>query len=99
MESHDARTPHRPTPRHRLAHDTAEHIAATADRLEHQAAEVRPTNKRLALQILKEATRLRQYARTLDIQHKRAIRTLMERMRGGDSRERAPGRQEPPICS
>jgi hypothetical protein len=87
MEADGARQTHRPTPRHRLAHDTAEQIAATADRLESQAAEVRPNNKRLALQILKEATRLRQYARTLDIQHKRAVRVVMERMRGGSPRE------------
>jgi hypothetical protein len=88
MEGSGGRSERRLTPRHRLAHDTAEQIAAAADRLEHQAAEVRPTNKQLALRILKEATRLRTYARALDIQHKRAIRVTMERMNG--SRPRGP---------
>lgn len=82
MEADSARSPRGFTPRNRLALETAEQIAASADRLEHQAAQVRPTNKRLALQILKEANRLRQCARTLDIQHKRAIRALVERPRG-----------------
>lgn len=71
------------TPRQTLANPTAERIAASADRLEAQAAQVRPRDKQLALQLLKEATRLRQYARALEIQHKRAIRTTMERLRTG----------------
>jgi hypothetical protein len=91
MQADSARPARGATPRNRLAHDTAEQIAASADRLETRAAEVRPINKRLALQILKEATRLRHYARALDIQHKRAIRALMERVRTGDpQRENAP---------
>ena len=78
--------------RNRLALETAEQIAASADRLEQQAAQVRSTDKHLALQILKEATKLRKQARTLDIQHKRAVRAMMERLRGnGDQRpESAP---------
>jgi hypothetical protein len=68
--------------RNRLALETAEQIAASADRLEKQAAQVRSTDKHLALQILKEATKLRKQARTLDIQHKRAVRAMMERLRG-----------------
>jgi hypothetical protein len=94
MSSEDAGTPRRLTPRHRLAHDTAEQIAAAADRLENQAAEVRAINKHLALRILKEASRLRQYARTLDVQHKRAIRVMMDRLRGGaDHRGNLPNAQ------
>lgn len=71
------------TPRQTLANQTAERIAASADRLESQAAHVRPREKQLALQLLKEATKLRQYARALEIQHKRAIRVTMERLRTG----------------
>lgn len=71
------------TPRQPLANHAAERIAASADRLETQAAEVRPREKKLALQLLKEATKLRQYARDLEIQHKRAIRVMMERLRTG----------------
>jgi hypothetical protein len=83
LESQRTSQTRRLTPRNRLALDTAEQIAASADRLENQAALIRPTDKRLALQILKEATRLRQCARTLDIQHKRATRSVMDRLRGG----------------
>jgi hypothetical protein len=94
MSTEDAGTPRRLTPRHRLAHDTAEQIAAAADRLENQAAEVRAINKHLALRILKEASRLRQYARTLDIQHKRAIRAVIDRLRGrGDHHGNLPNPQ------
>lgn len=94
MNSEDAGAARRLTPRHRLAHDTAEQIAAAADRLENQAAEIRAINKHLALRVLKEASRLRQYARTLDIQHKRGLRVMMDRMRGGgDHRGNAPNPQ------
>jgi hypothetical protein len=69
------------TPRQPLANHAAERIAASADRLESQAAQVRPKEKQLALQLLREATKLRQYARDLEIQHKRAIRVMMGRLR------------------
>lgn len=82
MEADRGQSARRDTPRQRLAHGTAEQIAAAADRLERQASEVRPTNKKLALQILKEATKLRTHARALEIQHKRAIRSLMDRTHG-----------------
>ena len=94
MEADSGRSPRRFTPRNRLALETAEQIAASADRLELQAAQVRPTDKQLALQILKEATKLRKHARTLDIQHKRALRAVMDRLRGagnnGNYSENAP---------
>jgi hypothetical protein len=47
--------------------------------LEQQAAEVRATDKRFALQLMREATRLRRVARGVDIQHKRAQRARMRR--------------------
>ena len=68
------------SPRRRRSNPAAEQIAASADRLEQQAAEVRPADKRLALYLLKEANRLRNCARTLEIQHKRAIRAVMSRL-------------------
>jgi hypothetical protein len=85
------------SPRQRLSHPAAELIAASADRLEAQAARVRPTDKALALQLLKEATKLRQYARTVDVQHKRAARVEMKRglvardPRGDEPREMPSG--------
>jgi len=66
--------------RRRRSNPAAEQIAASADRLEQQAAEVRPADKRLALYLLKEANRLRNCARSLEIQHKRAIRAVMSRL-------------------
>ena len=69
-------------PRRRCSTPAAEQIALSADRLEHQAAEVRAFDKRLAMWLLKEATRLRHCARALDIQHKRALRVVLSRMGG-----------------
>ena len=69
--------------RHRLSNPAAEQIAASADRIEARAAEVRSADKQLALKLLKEATRLRHCARALDIQHKRAARTVLQRAGGG----------------
>jgi hypothetical protein len=66
--------------RRRRSNPAAEQIAASADRLEQQAAEVRPSDKRLALYLVKEATRLRNCARALEIQHKRAVRAVMARL-------------------
>ena len=66
--------------RRRRSNPAAEQIAASADRLEQQAAEIRPADKRLALYLLKEANRLRNCARSLEIQHKRAIRAVMSRL-------------------
>jgi hypothetical protein len=63
--------------RNALKNRMAEQIASSADRLEQQAAEVRATDKQLALQLLREATRLRRVARGIDIQHKRAARARM----------------------
>jgi hypothetical protein len=62
----------------------AEQIATSADRLEQQAADVRATDKQLALQLMKEATRLRRVARAIDIQHKRAQRARMQRHQPDD---------------
>lgn len=75
--------------RHRLSTPAAEQIAQSADRIEAQAAEVRRGDKRLALKLLKEATRLRHFARALDIQHKRAIRTVLQRTASGRDAARA----------
>jgi ERCC4-related helicase len=75
--------------RHRLSNPAAEQIAASADRIEAQAAEVRPSDKRLAMKLLKEATRLRHCARALDIQHKRAVRVLLHRASSGRDAARA----------
>jgi hypothetical protein len=66
--------------RHALRNGLAEQIAASADRLERQAADVRASDKQLALQLMKEATRLRRVARGIDIQHKRAQRARMRRL-------------------
>lgn len=66
--------------RRRRSNPTAEQIAQSADRLEHQATEVRTSDRQLALWLLKEASRLRQCARALDIQHKRALRVVMSRL-------------------
>jgi|SRR5215831_17390037 len=65
--------------RHTLTDRTAEQIAASADRLERQAAGVRAADKQLALWLMKEATKLRRVARGLDIQHKQAERARMRR--------------------
>lgn len=65
--------------RHPLTDRTAEQIAASADRLEQQAAGVRAADKQLALWLMKEATKLRRVARGLDIQHKQAERARMRR--------------------
>jgi len=65
--------------RRALANPVAERLAASADRLEQQAAEVRATDKHLALRLVREATKLRQVARGLEIQHKRAERDRMRR--------------------
>ena len=67
--------------RRALANPVAERLASSADRLERQAAEVRATDKQLALRLMKEATKLRQVARGLEIQHKRAERDRMRRRR------------------
>src|SRR5262245_38553070 len=56
--------------RRRLSNPVAERIAASADRLEAQAAEVRPNDKQLALRLMKEATKLRRAARSVDIDYK-----------------------------
>ena len=66
--------------RRRLKNDAAELIAASADRLERQAAEVRAADKQLALRLTKEATKLRRIARGLDIQHKQAERARRRRV-------------------
>jgi hypothetical protein len=71
--------------RNTLANRTAEQIAASADRLEHQAAGVRETDKQLALWLMKEATKLRRVARGLNIQHKQAERARMRRRGLGNS--------------
>jgi phage-related minor tail protein len=75
--------------RNPLANDTAERIAASADRLERQAAEVRAADKQLALRLMKEATKLRRVARSIDIQHKQAERARMRRkgLLDADARE------------
>jgi hypothetical protein len=65
--------------RNALKNRAAEQIASSADRLEQQAADVRATDKQLALQLMKEATRLRRVARGIDIQHKRAERARKRR--------------------
>ena len=65
--------------RRRLSNSVAERIATTADRLERQAAQVRASDKQLALLLTKEAVRLRRVARTLDIQHKRGERARLRR--------------------
>jgi len=65
--------------RRRLSNPVAEQIAASADRLEAQAAEVRPNDKQLALRLMKEATKLRRAARSVDIDHKQAERARMRR--------------------
>jgi len=65
--------------RRRLSNPIAERIAASADRLEAQAAEVRPNDKLLALRLMKEATKLRRAARSVDIDHKQAERARMRR--------------------
>ena len=70
----------------------AEQIAVSADRLERQAADVRANDKQLALQLMKEATRLRRVARGIDIQHKRAERA---RMRRGTPSQPTPGLGQP----
>jgi len=62
-----------------LTNRAAEQIAASADRLQQHAAEVRATDKRLALRLVKEATKLRKVARELDIQHKQVDRARMRR--------------------
>jgi hypothetical protein len=67
------------TDRRRLSNPVAEQIAASADRLEAQAAEVRPNDKQLALRLMKEATKLRRAARSVDIDHKQAERARMRR--------------------
>jgi hypothetical protein len=65
--------------RHPLTNSAAERIAASADRLQQHAAELRATDKRLALRLVKEAMKLRKVARGLDIQHKQADRVRMRR--------------------
>jgi len=65
--------------RRRLSNPVAEQIAASADRLEAQAAEVRPNDKQLALRLVKEATKLRRAARSVDIDHKQAERARMRK--------------------
>jgi hypothetical protein len=65
--------------RRTLVNPIAERLAASADRLERQAADVRATDKQLALRLVREATKLRQVARGLEIQHKRAARDRMRR--------------------
>jgi hypothetical protein len=67
------------TERNPLASRVAEQVAASADRLEQQAAQVRAMDKQFAMRLMKEATRLRQVARGLDIQHKQAERARMRR--------------------
>ena len=75
----EAAKPYTITERRTLSNPVAERLAASADRLERQAAEVRATDKQLALRLMREATKLRQVARGLEIQHKRAERDRMRR--------------------
>ena len=70
---------HTGSDRRRLSNPVAEQIAASADRLEAQAAEVRPNDKQFALRLLKEVTKLRRAARSVDIDHKQAERARMRR--------------------
>lgn len=73
--------------RRRLSNPVAEQIAASADRLELQAAEVRPNDKQLALRLMKEATKLRRAARSVDIDHKQSERARMRRKNLGSGTE------------
>ena len=62
------------TERHRLTDNTAEEIARVADQLEAMAKHVRPTDKAGALELMRQATKLRNKARGLEIKAARARR-------------------------
>ena len=74
--------------RHRLKDNTAEAIARAADRLELTAKEIRSTNKDGALELMRQAGKLRKQARALEIKAARARRFRTQQ----DERETALGK-------